>query len=267
MKNSFVLVEERRSRILDTLKREKSVAIPEISRELKVSEITIRRDLSFLEQSGLIVRYRGGASIVPNNRVPLSHFSDKLGINIEKKDMIGKRAAEMIAADDVVFVNSGTTVLSVLKHITRSNVRIITNNAMTPSIILDPRISIIITGGECNPESQSMYGDFATANIAKVYATKCILGVNGINASTGITTSRYQESNVNNMMLNRCSGKRIVVADSSKIGRSVDFLSAGIDMIDCLVTDAEANTAEIDRLRSVGVHVILVNTNDPPQQG
>ncbi len=262
MKNSVVLVEERRSRILGILKREKTATVSRISRELKVSEITIRRDLDILAQTDLVVRFRGGAKIAPSSRDPFPRFTDKQVVNMRKKDLIGKRAAELIADDDVVFMNSGTTVLSVIKHITRSNVRIITNNAVAPSVERSSKVSVILTGGECCPDTQSMYGDFAMANISKVYATKCILGANGIMAGAGITTSIHQETTINGMMLNRCSGKRIVVADSSKIGRSVDFLSAEIGLIDCLVTDSDADPAQVQRLESVGVQVILVDAGE-----
>lgn len=261
MKNSVAFVEERRSRILDILKNERNATVLRISNELRVSEITIRRDLDALAQSGRIIRFRGGARIAPGMREHFPHFSDKQSANMQKKDRIGKRAAELLADDDVVFMNSGTTVLSVLKHISRNNVRVITNNAMAPSVERGAKVSVILTGGECCPETQSLYGDFAMSNISKVYATKCILGANGIMANVGITTSIHQETTINNMMLSRCSGKRIVVADSSKIGRSVDFLSAEISLIDCLVTDSAADPVEVQRLENIGVEVILVDEN------
>lgn len=258
MKNSAVLVEERRSRVLDMLKAEKTATVARISEELNVSEITVRRDLELLAQSNLVVRFRGGARIGSGMLNPMPRFADKQAVNMHKKEAIGRKAAELIADDDVVFMNSGTTVLCVLKHIARNNVRIITNNAMMPSVERPPKVSVILTGGECCPETQSMYGDFAMTNTSKVYATKCILGANGIMAGVGITTSIHQETTINSMMLNRCVGKRIVVADSSKIGRSVDFVSADINLIDCLVTDSDADLTEIRRLENVGIQVILV---------
>ncbi|MDO4573224.1 MAG: DeoR/GlpR transcriptional regulator, partial [Clostridia bacterium] len=92
----------------------------------------------------------------------------------------------------------------------------------------------------------------------RVYATKCILGVNGITAEDGITTSIHQETSINSLMLRRCKGERIVVADSSKVGHSYDFISASIDMIDCLITDSDADEADLERLRAAGVKVLVV---------
>ena len=89
------------------------------------------------------------------------------------------------------------------------------------------------------------------------YATVCVLGVNGISAEDGITTSLYQETEINDAMLNRCRGKRIVAADSSKVGRTLNFISAPIDKIDMLVTTARADPAEIEKLKARGVEVLL----------
>lgn len=259
MKNSALLVEERRNRILDILREEKKVKVAQLSSQMKVSEITIRRDLDLLEKENLVMRFHGGAQILEDPGSSLPIFNKKQAANMAKKDCIGRKTAELIEDDDVVFMNSGTTVLCVLKYITSNNVRVITNNAMAPSVDCSSRVGVILTGGECGRDTKSLAGDFAMTTISKVYATKCILGANGISANAGITTSIHQETSINNMMLQRCVGKRIVVADSSKIGRSVDFVTADIDAIDCLVTDSEADPAEVRRLENLGIEVILVD--------
>lgn len=259
MKNSALLVDERRTKILNILREEKAARVTRLSEELNVSEITIRRDLDLLAADGLATRFHGGAQIVEDVGNSLPVFNKKQAVNMSKKDLIGRRAAALIEDDDVVFMNSGTTVLCVLKYITANNVRVITNNAMAPSVESSSHIGVILTGGECGRDTKSLSGDFATTTVSKVYATKCILGANGIMANAGITTSIHQETPINSLMLQRCVGKRIVVADSSKIGRSVDFVTADINMIDCLVTDSDADPVEVRRLENLGIEVILVD--------
>lgn len=85
MKNSVAFVEERRSRILDILKNERNATVLRISHELRVSEITIRRDLDALAQSGRIIRFRGGARIAPGMQEHFPRFSDKQSANMHKK--------------------------------------------------------------------------------------------------------------------------------------------------------------------------------------
>ena len=78
---------------------------------------------------------------------------------------------------------------------------VITNNGKILGMNLSPNVEIILTGGEVYGRKQSMVGDIATQIISKITATKCFIGVSGINANTGISTSVLQETTVNMKML------------------------------------------------------------------
>ena len=109
------------------------------------------------------------------------------------------------------------------------------------------------------PQLQGAYWHFASDMLSKVYTNTCILGVNGISSSNGITTSNYQEASINELMVTHCKGKVIVAADSSKIGQTYPFVSIGVNSIDMLITDSNANPLELEQIRQCGVEVIVVN--------
>ena len=91
----------------------------------------------------------------------------------------------------------------------------------------------------------------------KVIANKCFMGVHGISAAGGVTSSYLQEVAVNRSMLAQCSGPKIVVADSSKIGVCQNFLDYSLDQITHLITDSNADKWELEQLRAKGVESLL----------
>lgn len=244
------------------LKERKVVYIDQLDGLLGVSKITIRRDLEELEQRNLVKRFYGGASYVELPQQHTSPLEEKGKEFFREKTMIAKKAAQLIEDGEIILMNSGSTVLLIPQFIGDKRVSIITNNARMPSAKKAPNTALIIAGGEYNSYTESLVGELTTYALERVYATKCILGVNGISAETGITTSVYLESEVNNLMLKRCKGKRIVVADGSKVGHSFNFISSGIENIDMLITDSSADTHEIERLRACGIEVIVVSAEE-----
>jgi DeoR/GlpR family transcriptional regulator of sugar metabolism len=120
-------------------------------------------------------------------------------------------------------------------------------------------VDLILTGGEVYGNRQSLVSEMAVDATRKVIANKCFMGVHGISAAGGVTSSYLQEVAVNRSMLAHCSGPKIVVADSSKIGVCQNFLDYSLDQITHLITDSNADKWELEQLRAKGVEVIVVD--------
>ena len=258
MRRSVFQVNRRQQAVLEQLEREGVVYVSRLSQKFSVSEITIRRDLESMERAHLLTRFHGGARAVeePAEAVPL--FDEKGLRNIDEKLLIARQVAQLIQEDDMVFMNSGSTVTHIPQFLQGKRVTIITNNAKMSCVDYGENVNLLLTGGLHNKITQSLTGDLAKHALEQVYATVCVMGVNGISAEDGITTSLYQEAEINNTMLNRCRGKRIVAADSSKVGRTLNFISAPIEKIDVLVTTSRADPEEVEKLRRRGVEVLIV---------
>jgi len=262
MKNSKNLVYKRKQKILQLLKEQKTVTINELSQLLSASPITIRRDLQSFEDSGIVERFYGGAILIEGALVEDPAKKEASEINLLKKHAIAMKAASMIETGDIVFINSSSTGLLVYKYLKGKRVVVITNNAKAITVNRDPMVELILTGGEVYDWKQSLVGDFALQTLSKVSATKCILGVSGISAKGGITTSVLQETAVNALMLKRCNGMRIVITDSSKIGREHNFSTCDLHQITHLITDPDADSEQIDLIRESGIEVLKVQPID-----
>lgn len=249
----------RHTRILDILNKKGIVHVDELSESLNVSPVTVRRDLDFLNEKGYLVRTHGGASIATSSNDALHEdkFVEKDVINIVEKKRIADKAAELISDDEILFMNSGSTVLFFLSALRKKRIRVITNNAAAMRYEHDPLIELIILGGMYREQSQSFVGEFALNAIHNIYSTTTILGTNGINIERGLTTSVYQECTINQAMIENTHGSVIVLADFSKMDKVSNFVSSPLSSVDLVVTDSRCPEVYKKRLEDAGIKVVV----------
>lgn len=258
MKQSQAVIQQRRKNILRFLKEHGEMNVADLAERLSASEMTVRRDLHDMQRRGLLTRYHGGARLTQQEEQP-AYFEEKDSVRSNEKALIAKIIAAMLQPGCTLFCNAGTTTLAVMTHARDKNVRIITNNAMATVALTSGNAELISTGGQYNARTRSFYGDFAAHVIRKVHADICILGSNGVSASGGVTTSEYNETELNTLMVKRCQGKRIIAADGSKIGKTFCFTSVSLNKCDILVTDSSADPVELQRIRDTGLKVMLAD--------
>ncbi|TVR74852.1 MAG: DeoR/GlpR transcriptional regulator [Spirochaetaceae bacterium] len=245
--------------ILDVLKEQGMVRVEDLSRDLGVSGVTIRRDLDYLNSKGLLLRTHGGANMAPARKDILqeSEFNEKGTVNVPEKERIGARCADLIQTNDIVFLNSGSTAIFFLQALAGRKVKVITNNAAAIQSSLDPKVEVMYLGGEYREQSRSFVGEFALNTIRDIYSHYTVLGTNGISTERGITTTVYQECAINQAMIDNTHGKVIVIADHTKLGRVSNFVSAPLNVIDILVTDTLCPPEFREELESRGISVFL----------
>ena len=254
-------ISARHSKIINTVNERGTVSVQDLCQMFDVSPLTIRRDLAYLESINLISRYHGGACSL--NLSPITSFGDtfynKINQQAEEKKRIGKKAAEFVMDNDIVFMNSGTTVLQFLNALnSKLKLTIVTNNAAVTQHPLGENISILMLGGEFHSQLCSYSGELTIQNINDIYSSVAILGVNALDFERGIMTSYYQECGVNNAMINHCRGKVIILADHTKIGKLSHFVSSPLSQINIVITDNACPTAYISELESRGIQVVTV---------
>lgn len=253
MKSNTLIVSQRRNEILQILNDNKEINVKELSVSLGVSEITVRRDLNFLAERGQLVRCHGGA------KVKTTKVDEELFVLNKKKNAIAKKAVEYIQPEETIFVNSSSTALLILEYINDKPATIITNNCNAINFKLSSNTSLVLTGGNVKFPKANMTGEFALNNISNVAASKSILGFSGVSIETGLTTANLEEVAVNRLMLEKCSGEKIILVDSSKLNYDHTFVSGDISLIDILITDSDANRQYVEQLESIGIKVILCN--------
>ena len=250
---------QRRERIQEYLAIHQIVRTGDLCNLLETSEATVRRDLEWLEQKGILERTHGGA-ILSQRVIFEQEYQQRAQHYPEEKRRIGELAAALIEEGDIVFINSGTTATQVLQHIRRdSRITVFTNNVNAALEIGDPGFLYYLTGGEFQSRSNSLAGRFALDNLNLVFANKVILGVDGISLKHGCTVPTNAEAEVVRRMIDRTKGQVIIVADHSKWGAVSNFPVANIDEIDKLVTDEGFGLSAVDDLKEKSIETLIAN--------
>lgn len=248
----------RRALILEKLDKDGQVDVPSLSKELKVSEVTIRNDLIRLEQKNMLIRARGGA--IKIDRVGLDFtLSDKNKQHFEEKKRIGKAAAALVEDGDTIILDSGTTTMEIARNLVNvNNLTVITNALNIANQLADhQKANVIIPGGFLRKNSLSLVGGAAEQNFKNYFCDKLFLAVDGFNTTHGLSTPNVEEAHLNRVMI-EISKQVIVVADSSKFHkRSFAFISPVTD-VDVVVTDAEIPAEDRKKLENAGIKLIIV---------
>lgn len=253
-------VEKRHKYILEQLKEDGYVKVQQLSDELKVSEVTIRKDLKILENKKILFRNHGSASNF-SSIILDRHIDVKEKINAEEKSRIAKAAANMLEVEDKIIIASGTTLSTFANEIEveiKDNLTVITSSVkVSHCLCYNPYIDVIQLGGGMRKNSASVIGHFAGFILRSLSCDKLFLGVDGIDIDYGLTTSDMGEAQVNQQMIDAAQ-KIIILTDSSKFGKRGFCKICDINKIHHIITDAGAPKHIIDMIRDRGIEVTLV---------
>lgn len=251
-----MFAEERQEKIFQIVTQRNSVKVSELSDELDISEVTIRRDLDALQRQKRIIRTHGGA-MAAYSVGKAALYSQLAGKQVELKRQIAMAAYDMIQDDETILLDNSSTVSELAKLIasgSKKRIRIITNSLMIPQLLADSEnCTVQIVGGEVNFKYQSMEGSAACQILRDIRVDKCFIGINGVDEEFGFSTPRYADADVKRDMLHsaHCS---IVLADHTKLGKT--YL-ARVGKPDYLITDEMVAGFAYENL--AGTTVIFAN--------
>jgi len=251
-------VDERKEKILEMLHNEGKVKVNELSQLFNVSEVTIRIDLSDLEEKGLLSRVHGGA--VSSYRTYYNmNLNQRSSTNEAEKKAIVEYIASMVSDNETIMMNSGTTTLFALRALMmRKNLNIVTNSiAIALEAAGCSNFNVILLGGAVNTKYQFTFGDDALSQLSTYHADKLILSVDGVSCEDGFTTYYQQEAEICRQML-KLANTSIVAADFTKIGRTTFTKIASVSSVDHIITNDKAPKSEIENLKSEDINIILV---------
>ncbi len=248
---------ERHKAILESLRNSGSVDVGVLSQQLKVSAVTIRKDLDMLEEKKLLYRTHGGA-ILADPYIATRKVSEKEKLHPELKRRIGQRAIELLSPQDALIIASGTTVQAFARCIPNMKMTVITSAMNVVMELLDkPDIEIIQLGGIIRHSSASVVSEYAIRMLDNFACNKLFLGVDGIDPEYGLSTTHLQEASLNRMMIHSAT-KTIVLADSSKFGRRGFSKICDMSDIDHVITDSGTPAKMLDAMAEQGVKVTVV---------
>ena len=204
---------KRQSQILDLLTQNKKLKVTELSEVLNVSQVTIRKDLSALEESGIIVREHGYAKLNESDDI-----NNRLAYHYDIKQKIAEKAVESIEDGETVMIESGSCCALVALEIakTKKDVTLLTNSAFIADYIRKTgNVRIILLGGEYQEESQVMVGPITRKCAEGFFVDKLFVGTDGFTKETGFTGNDYMRSEAVKDMAKQASNV-IIVTDSVK---------------------------------------------------
>jgi DeoR/GlpR family transcriptional regulator of sugar metabolism len=255
--SEIVFQEERLDKILALLERENRLVTKDLPGLLNTTSVTIRKDLAYLEQQGLLKRTHGGA-IRTKKLYPGLALNEKEKINLEEKRRIAKKAASLILKGDTIILDSGSTTSLIAKEIKHlQGITVITNAMNIANELMESDIEVVLIGGSLLKKTSTLVGPLADAALRKVTADKLFMGVDGVDFEIGLTTPNIQEAETSRVMMN-ISGEVIVVVDSSKFGRRSLGVISRVSEIDRMITTRELTESEIEMLKSKDVEPIIV---------
>ncbi len=249
---------ERRRQIAKVVNEQGSCSIAELARMFDVSEMTIHRDLSTLEQSGLLRKARGGAVASGPYVVPVDYRARLQSYEAEK-DRIGQRAVELIQNGETIFLDAGTTCLSIARHL--AGFADLTVYTSGPLLLLElaqaPHVEVHSTGGLLSKRTMAYVGPEAERVVSRIRADKCFIGASGFTIEDGVTDPLPLESSIKRAMVENAL-EVIVVATPDKFGRVTAHVTAPVEAIDTVMMNRETPEQYAQALTARGIRCIVV---------
>lgn len=248
-------VDDRRQQLAEVLARKGYAELAHLAAELNVSESTVRRDLSQLEEEGVVRRTHGGAVFV-SDRFSALNYAARESSEVIEKQAIGRLVAELLQDGQTVLIDGGTTTFQVARYLMGRSLQVVTHslpivNALSSAV----NIELIFLGGYIYPRTGVALGPLTSQAVASLHVDRAILSVAGI-AEDGLYNANMLLVDAERKMI-EVADEVIVAADHTKFGRKALAHLAGWDQVHCVISDEGLDDSWQQRLHASGVKLLL----------
>ena len=255
-----MVVEQRRNRLLELVRKHGFASLPELASELEVSESTVRRDLDYLEKVGSTKRTHGGV-FYAGHAPTLPHFEERQPQQWDKKKLIAARAVELIEDGDTVLFDGGSTTYEVARALVGRPLQVVTNSLPVANLFAaDTATDLVLVGGYVYPRTGVALGPHADAMLGQIRVRKTIMSVGGV-TSEGFYNSNLLLVETERAMI-RAADEVIVVADSTKFGHQNLAFLCSLGDVQRLVVDHEITEDWRSKLIAAGVTLAIAGGTD-----
>ena len=244
---------DRKDKILLFIKERGTASIGQMAAQFAVSEMTVRRVVHRLADSGLVIRTPGGAMAAPAGSMEKS-FLERSARNASAKDLIGREAAKLVRDGDTIVLDSGTTTRYVARYIaSKPNVTVVTTSlAVLEELAGSTGVQVRLTGGMYRRSSHDLSGNSVVDILGGIYADKVFFGAAALSFNKGVMNFDAEMPSV----FLRAGRERILVIDSSKIGKEAAYRLCAVEKCDTLITDRGVKAVDLARLRRLTTVVV-----------
>jgi DeoR family fructose operon transcriptional repressor len=259
-----VIVEERRQKVLELVNERGFIALAELAKTLNTSESTIRRDLDYWDQHGLIKRTHGGAMFREDVQ-GLPALEDRTSREIEEKGEIAKAAAARIQNGDSILIDGGTTTLELAKLLVDRPLQIITNSLPIANLFASSReTDLVILGGYVYPRTGVALGPLTIRMLDDIHVHQTIMSVGGI-SEQGLFNSNLLLVETQRAMM-RVADEAVVLADHTKIGQKALTFLCELTAIDTLIVDHGIQPDQRKLIEAADVRLIVAGEKEKTEE-
>lgn len=229
--------------ILKILNARREVSVDDLTARLGVSEVTVRKDLTYLQELGRLRRTHGGAVLAEDNSFAVSLPRRRLA-EVPWKEAIAERAAGLVKPDDSVFVDAGSTCAHLVPYLKDMPVRVVTNS-LDVIIGLSAAEDVVLhtVGGSLRRDAGSFIGPTAVASINGLRVDLAFIGTSGVSADGVFSSQNAIEADFKRAVI-AAAGRRVILADESKLGHEAFAVFARARDIDLLITGGAEKAEE-----------------------
>lgn len=246
--------QQRRHTIIKLLEEEGKLSVDSLAQRFETSEVTIRKDLTALEQNGLLLRHYGGAVPIPAEMLP---EPESESVSQAKVD-IAIAAAACIKDHNRIIIDSGTTTGSLIEQLgNKKGLIVMTNSLQVATELngLENEPTLLMTGGTWDPHSESFQGQVAETVLRSYDFDQLFIGADGIDLERGSTT--FNELIGLSRVMAEVSREVVVMVESEKISRKMPNLELAWDRINTLITDKGITAEQQVQINKLGINLII----------
>lgn len=256
---------ERRQSLLDILRKQPGLRVPDLALALGVSEGTVRNDLNALEEQGLLTRVHGGAVLTQQNHFQNTSFVRRYQQNAAAKLAIAREAAVLVNDGDSILMDASSTAYYFAKALSRHRrLRVMTNGfEVARELAQNSSNTVILIGGVVNNESSSVTGLLSEHIIEEFKIQKAFLSCSGFSLERGLTEVHLAEAQLKRKMV-ESSQQLFGLVDSTKFGKEDLTSFARPERINCLFTDRHLSSEWVERLKQAGIEFTICEEEAAP---
>jgi DeoR/GlpR family transcriptional regulator of sugar metabolism len=249
-----MLASQRKEYLLKVLRETGQILAKPLSRELGLSEDTIRRDLRELASEGRLQRVHGGA--LPASPA-IGDLATRQQLATDGKIAIGRAAARLVRPGQVVILDGGTTTLQLAKHLPLDLQATVVTHSPTIAVALveHPTIEVLLIGGQLFKHSAVAVGAAAIEAIARIRADVYFMGVTGIHPRAGLSTGDFEESHVKRALMGSAAETYVLVS-AEKLNAASPYVIAAITEVDAIVVEPGTAAESLAPYEQSGLTVI-----------
>jgi DeoR/GlpR family transcriptional regulator of sugar metabolism len=250
------LADLRRQRLGAIVEARRAVRLDELTAALGVSQATVRRDLDELAAEGRLRRVHGGA-VALDERAGEPRFEAKAATAAAEKARIAGRVVELLAPDDTIYLDSGSTVLAVARLLHGwSRLTVVTNSLPVAMELMGRGPRLIVIGGEVRATSQALVGPLTRSILDDLQVDRALMGTYALSLEDGLMTTDPSEAYTKELVLTRAR-EVIVLADAAKLSTRSLVRAGRLTDVDILVTDDRIDDRTVRVLERRHIRVIV----------